>query len=170
MAGFVIHLAIAQEHLKKSKRKEENEEQFIFGSVQPDFIMPKTASHYGATPEYTDLKKFLKNNDIESSIDRGRFLHLITDYLFYNHYLGHYPREELNDDYDFANKQLVEKYNVNVIKEVKDKIYFKEGTPKHMTFDLACKVIDEISELDLDQVKKEVLKDNKNKWNTYKED
>ena len=151
MAGFVIHLAIAQEHLKKSKRKEENEEQFIFGSVQPDFIMPKTASHYGATPEYTDLKKFLKNNDIESSIDRGRFLHLITDYLFYN-------------------QQLVEKYNVNVIKEVKDKIYFKEGTPKHMTFDLACKVIDEISELDLDQVKKEVLKDNKNKWNTYKED
>ena len=167
MAGFVIHLAVAQEYLRNNRQIKENEQQFLFGSVQPDFIMPKTASHYGKSPAYTDLKKFLELNETNTSLDKGRFIHLITDYLFYNHYIGHVPKEELHNDYDLINKQIVEKYRVKIIDEVKDKIYYKEGTPKYLTYETACKFINEVSKIDLEKAKKEILKGNK-KWNVYR--
>ena len=166
MPGFVIHLAIAEQYLQKHKQKE-NKKQFIYGSIEPDFVMPKSDSHYGKSPAYTNLKNFLENNEINTSLKKGNFLHLVTDYLFYNHYLGHVPKEELHNDYDLINKKLIEKYNVEIIEEVKNKIYYKEGTPKHLTYELACKVIEEISNLDLQKVKEEVLL-GKEKWKTYK--
>ena len=166
MAGFVIHLAIAEQYLQIHEQQE-NEEQFLYGAIEPDFVRPKSDSHYGKSPAYTNLKKFLENNKINTSLKKGQFLHLVTDYLFYNHYLGHVPKEELHNDYDLINEQLIEKYKVKVPDNIKNQIYYKQGTPKHLTYELACKVIDEVSRLDLEKVKEEVLSGSE-KWETYK--
>ena len=165
MPGYVVHLAVAQEYLKTHKEKYSQE--FMEGTVAPDFTSDKSKTHYGKSPAYTNLKNFLENNKIDTDYNRGFFLHLITDYLFYNKYLDKFEKPQIYDDYDYTNKKLIEKYNVTIIDNVKDKIYFKEGTPRILTLELACKVIDEISKLNLDEVEQEVKKDD-TKWNKYK--
>ena len=62
---------------------------------------------------------------------------------------------------------MKEKYNVELLEEIKDKVFFETGKPQILTFELACKVIDEISEMDLDEIYNEA-KRNDNKWNKYK--
>lgn len=165
MPGYVVHLAIAQEYLKKHKVN--YSEDFIKGSIYPDFTSDKSKSHYGTSPAYTSLNEFLKSNTIDTDFDKGRFLHLVTDYLFYNHYLDRLEKPQIYNDYDYTNQFLMEKYNVVLPEEVKDKVFFKEGKPEILTHALACKVIDEVSDLKLEEVQKEVII-NKEKWNTYK--
>lgn len=166
MPGYVIHVAVAQEYLKKHKNNE-NKEEFVKGTIEPDLIKPKTLSHYGKSPAYTNLKKFLESNEIETSFQKGFFLHLITDYLFYNHYLDKFSREDIYNDYDILNARLIEKYNVQLPEKVKQYVFNKEGITKILSEELACKVIDEISNLKMEDIQKEVLEDNE-KWTTYK--
>lgn len=167
MPGYVIHVAIAQEYMRKHNNKKENYQEFVKGVIMPDLIRPKSESHYGESPAYTNLKKFLNNNSIDNSLNRGKFLHLIADYLFYNFYLENFSKEYIYNDYDILNMSLIEKYNVELPEIAKDSVFFKEGKTKVLSLELAHKVIDEISELDIDNVKVEVLNDDK-KWNTYK--
>ena len=54
MPGYVIHIAIAQEYLKKHLKKEEKEE-FINGVIAPDLTKIKSETHYGKSPAYTNL-------------------------------------------------------------------------------------------------------------------
>ena len=56
MPGFVIHLAIGQEYLRKQNKN--YSEEFQKGIVAPDFIDDKSKTHYGKSPRYTNLKKF----------------------------------------------------------------------------------------------------------------
>ena len=84
MAGYVVHLAVAEEYLKS--HPEEQYEEFIQGVIFPDSVTPKSITHYGKSSAYTNLGEFLKENDINNSYKRGYFLHLLTDYLFYNYY------------------------------------------------------------------------------------
>ena len=164
MAGFIMHLAIAQEYLKNNK--EDDEKAFLYGSIQPDLVTPKSESHYAKAPSYTNLKNFLLENEIDTSLKRGQFIHLITDYLFYNHYLPRFDRKDMYNDYMVLNKPLIKKYNVNIIEEAKQYSHSIEGTTKILSYDMACNIIDEISELNLEQVKLEALNDNK-KWNYF---
>lgn len=165
MPGFVVHLAIAQEYLKKHNK--EYSQDFLNGSIEPDFTSDKSKTHYGKSPAYTNLENFLMKNDIEEDFNQGYFLHLVSDYLFYNHYLDRLEKPQIYDDYDFTNKSIIQKYNVEIPDKIKDRIFFKEGTPKILTLELAYKIIDEISYMDLEVIKKEVLNNDK-KWNTYK--
>ena len=165
MPGFVIHIAVAQEYLKKHNKS--FSEDFILGSIEPDFTDNKSETHYGKSSSSTNLKKYLSKNKICTDFERGYFLHLITDYLFYNHYLDRLEKPQIYDDYDFTNKSIIQKYNVEIPDKIKDRIFFKEGIPKILTLELAYKIIDEISYMDLEVIKKEVLNNDK-KWNTYK--
>ena len=165
MAGYVIHLAIAQEYLKKNNIDYNID--FIRGAIQPDLTNDKTKTHYGKSPAYTNLKEFLLNNNLCTNLNKGIFLHLITDYLFYNYYLEFFSKEYIYDDYDISNKSIIDKYNVKILEEVKNNIFFKEGKMKILTFPLIYKIIDEISNINLEQTKKEILENNK-KWNYYK--
>lgn len=171
MAGYVIHIAIGQEYLKKHKEIKEDYEEFIKGVVAPDFVIPKSKSHYGKSPAYTNLKEFLNNNDINNSFNRGQFLHLITDYLFYNYYLDTFSNEYIYNDYDILNEQLIKKYDIKLIDSIKDAVkdfvLFKEGETKILSIELANKLIEEISDLNIDNVVKEV-NNNDLKWNIYK--
>lgn len=165
MPGFIVHIAIAQEYLRKHNKKFSQD--FILGSIEPDFTDDKSKTHYGKSPAYTNLKDYLKTNNINTDFEKGYFLHLITDYLFYNYYLDEFEKPQIYYDYDFTNKTLIEKYNVMVPDKIKDKIYFKNGLPKILTLDLAYKIIDEISNLTLEEIRKDVINNNK-KWNYYK--
>ena len=61
----------------------------------------------------------------------------------------------------------MEKYNVTLLDSVKDKIFFKEGVPEILTLELSYKIIDEISNVNLERIKEEVNK-NLSRWNYYK--
>lgn len=165
MPGFVIHLAVAQEYLKKHNRKYSLE--FMRGTVAPDFTTDKSKTHYGKSPAYTNINGFLKDNKLDTDYNQGFFLHLVTDYLFYNKYLERREKAVLHNDYDLTNKELIEKYDVTLIEEVKEIVQHKEGTPEILTHELVCKVIDEVSDLDLNEVAEEAKREDV-KWNTYK--
>ena len=165
MPGYVIHLAIAQEYLRKHNKKKS--EDFILGSIEPDFTTDKTKTHYGKSPAYTNLKEYLENNKIDDDFKQGYFLHLVTDYLFYNYYLNEIRKPQIYEDYDVTNKTLIEKYKIDLPEKVKDKIFFKNGNPEILTVKLACKVIDEVSEYKLEEIAKEVI-EGSDRWNYYK--
>ena len=108
MPGFVIHIAIGQEYLRKHNLNYSKE--FIKGIVAPDFTSDKSKTHYGKSPRYTNLKKFLDNNKIDTDYNKGFFLHLITDYLFYNYYVTKIGKDGLYNDYDLTNKDIIQKF------------------------------------------------------------
>ena len=164
MAGYVIHLAIAEEYLKKHKDVKEDYEEFIKGVIYPDSVTDKSLTHYGIKSSKVILKDFLQDNEINNSYMRGYFLHLITDYLFYNKYLEKFTKDIYND-YDILNKRLIEKYNVVLSENVQNNVFYKEGETKILTMELAIKIIDEISDLNLNAVEKEIRENsNDEKW------
>lgn len=170
MPGFVIHIAVAKEYLKKHNNNEYDDE-FIKGNILPDLTDDKTKTHYGKSPTYTNLKEFLLHNKLNNSLNKGIFLHLITDYLFYNYYLENVPRksskEILHNDYDIINKDLIEKYDIKLPENIEKYVFYKNGESKILTFNLAVKVIKEISELNIEKVQEEVIED-KERWKKYK--
>ena len=164
MAGYVIHLAIAEEYLKKHKDVKEDYDEFIKGVIYPDSVTDKSLTHYGIKSSKVILKDFLQDNEINNSYMRGYFLHLITDYLFYNKYLEEFTKDIYND-YDILNKRLIEKYNVVLPENIQNNVFYEDGETKILTMELAIKIIDEISDLNLNAVEKEIRKNpNDEKW------
>ena len=135
MPGYVIHIAIAKEYLRKHNQK------------------------------YTNLARYLKNNKLDTEFNKGCFLHLVTDYLFYNKYLDKIEKPQIYYDYDYTNEDIVNKYNLELPEEVSNKVFFKKGTPKILTLELEYKIIEEVSNLDILEIAKNV---NNVEWNTYK--
>ena len=164
MAGYVIHLAIAEEYLRKHNDIKEDYEEFIKGVIYPDSVTDKSLTHYGIKSSKVILKDFLQDNEINNSYMRGYFLHLITDYLFYNKYLEKFSKDIYND-YDILNKRLIEKYNVVLPENIQNNVFYEDGETKILTMELAIKIIDEISDLNLNAVEKEIRENpNDKKW------
>ncbi len=168
MPGYVIHLAIAEEYLEKHKDKAEEHDKFIKGVIFPDGVADKSLTHYGECSSKSNLYNYLQHNDMNESFKRGYFLHLLTDYLFYNKYIETFSKKIVYNDYDILNKGIMDKYNVVIPEEIKPYVFFKnEGKPKILTKELVEKFIEDVSNLDLDIVEKQV-KENKEKWTTYR--
>lgn len=129
MAGFHIHIAIGKEYLKKNNIKDTTS--FMKGIIDPDFGNKK-ATHYSGEQDKNnlisylankvDLYKYLLEHDIDSDYEKGVFLHLITDYEFFNHffdknYLSHINYEDFCKDlyysYDVNNEYLLNKYKID---------------------------------------------------------
>ena len=164
MAGYVIHLAVAEEYLKKHNNIKEDYNEFIKGVIYPDSVTDKSLTHYGIKSSKVILRDFLQENEIKNSYMRGYFLHLVTDYLFYNKYLEKFSKDIYND-YDILNKDLIEKYNIKLPKEILDSVFYKKGQTKILSMELAIKIIDEISDLDLNVIEKEIRENpNDEKW------
>lgn len=148
MAGLVIHVAIAQEYLKKHKEK--NEEEFIKGVIAPDLTNNKIKSHYGKTNQITDLKNYLQENELNTSYQRGYFLHLLTDCLFYTKYFPNLTKS-VYDDYDKLNKSIIEKYNVKIPKGIEKYAQIKTGKPEQLQLEKINKLIQEISDMNIEE-------------------
>lgn len=167
MPGYVIHLSVAEEYLRKHTNKKEKYSEFIEGVIYPDSVIDKSETHYGKTSSLSNVYEFLKENKIDNSFNRGYFLHLLTDYLFYNRYIDHTSKDIYND-YDILNKRLIENYNVKVPEKIKENAKFKDGKLVILTNGIVDKLINDISEMDIDEVAKDVMK-NPNIWTKMRE-
>lgn len=130
MPSFNIHLAIARKYCEKHEIK--NKEEFYRGSIDPDLVTDKSVSHYTGKRdknyleeflyEKVRLDKFLENQVVDSEYKLALFLHLATDYIFFN---GLFEREYIrNISYDDFIQDLYHSYYVtNVYLEEKYRIH-----------------------------------------------
>ena len=146
MPSFIIHLAIAKKYL--NNHPQENAEEFYQGVIAPD-LKDKSTSHFGPYSSKPDLNRYCKEVGLETSYNRGYFLHLLTDDLFYNKYLKGFS-SEIYEDYNIINKKLIEKYGIEIPKEIIGKVKFHEGNTKILNYESICRFIDAVGEMELD--------------------
>lgn len=191
MASFSIHLAVGKRYMDKNHI--ENKQLFMRGIVDPDLVSNKDESHYTLertddtvlthlnTKIY--LPTFLKKNAIDNDYMKGVFLHLITDYLFFTDFFEkdyltnisygefckdlYYSYDLTNDyfkkKYDIELSDFIEKININIDKDKKEKSFNQSQTRKNI-LDLKKldKLIEKVSNIDLEKYKRKILKANKN--------
>lgn len=167
MAGYVIHLAVAEEYRRKYPEDIDNYDKFIEGVIFPDEAVDKALTHYGPKSSKVNLKAFFEDRDIKDSFNKGYFLHLVTDYLFYNKFLEYFSKDIYND-YDILNKALIERFKVIVLEKVKDKVFFAEGSTKLLNLDKTIKFIESTATYKLCDIKAAVL-NNDEYWLTIRQ-
>lgn len=159
MAGYVIHLAVAEEFIKKHPEDIQDYKKFIEGVIAPDGVSDKSITHYGEKSSKVNLKKFLENNEINNDFNKGYFLHLVTDYLFYNKFLD-YISKDIYNDYDILNKTLKDFFNVKIPESVKEKVFYKQGETKILSLEKTINFIKKVSRYELNDIKESVLENN----------
>ncbi|MBQ8425396.1 MAG: hypothetical protein IJX17_05190 [Clostridia bacterium] len=190
MASFSIHLAVANKYLENFEV--EDKMAFFRGVIAPDLTNKKSISHftenqskdnaftYFATK--VNLVKYLNASYDESSFQEGYFLHLVTDYLFFNKYfekdyLENYNTEKFLSDiynsYDEVNSYVEKKYSVNyydfydeISNNINSKKKFINEDDKIKTNLLPEDKIDEfinyVSKIDLKNYRLKLLENGKN--------
>lgn len=166
MPGYVIHLATANEYMRKHPIEIKNKSDFLLGTIKPDFTTKenKGNTHYGYSSSILSLRKYLREKDIDTDYEKGYFLHLVTDYIFYNKLLKT-TSKKIYDDYDILNSYLIKKYNVEILDEIKEHVFFKDGDTTILHKELAEKTVDIVSDYDLNEIKNEIMStDYTEKW------
>ena len=168
MPGLAIHLAAANEYIKKHPN--ENKVRFLDGAIAPDVAMNGLLSHRSSHDVTKDgqhyllgkvvLRDCLNDFDMNSSYGRGYFFHLITDHAFCCLLLGYGKnysdmtyngiREKLYHDYSVTNAFFKEKYGVVYPEEVKEYDVESSGTPTIINIEDVCRMIEDLSEIDLE--------------------
>lgn len=140
MPSIHIHLAIAERYVEKHEINNKNE--LLEGSIAPDFVIPKSISHYSVIRkekvsvmqelnDSANLRNYLKENEIKSDFDRGYALHILADELFFKEffteeYFEKHTEEEffqnLYKSYDALNLYLIEKYNIEISDDMEQRI------------------------------------------------
>lgn len=139
MPSFQIHLAIAQRYMEKHTI--EDKDAFMEGSIAPDFVRPKEKSHYtiGISTDdliknarnKVDLKRYLEENKVETDYEKGVFLHLLTDKIFFTEFfdenlLRHSTYQEFTENlyisYNQTNSYIEEKYHLVLKQDMIEKI------------------------------------------------
>ena len=172
MPALTVHLAIAKKYLES--HPEEDEESFISGSIAPDFGYDKFSNHYGKVfdkitclEEYVclmvDYNEYLKHNKLDTSYNRGFFLHLVTDYIFYYDFLNNNHIKNLNlneiikigyEDFDSINSYLIQKYDLKIPDIANDVIEYSDDEPKILKKEEIVDFIEFIGTVDLKKYKR----------------
>lgn len=190
MAGFNIHLAIGKSYIDNYPINDINS--FYNGIVAPDLSSNKVISHYTSCTDKSNLEYYLSkrvelydyliNNTINSDYDKGVFIHLLTDYLFYNYlfdkkYIRNIDINIFNNDlyhsYDNTDKYLEIKYNLkelNIYAELnnyKNRAKKKKNTKYEngkdiLPLDKLEKFIYDTSHIDIEKYKNKILEYKKN--------
>ena len=168
MAHVAIHEIIADRYIKKHPGEIENQEEFIKGSVAPDLNeqltqrrTSKDISHYGRWSNgnvETNIDKFLEDENIDITKDywKGYFLHLFTDYQFYNNKFNEEFEEikkingNLREEYDYLFKEILERYNIILSKYTDKYVHIKEREPRYIKLGKLLDFIEEISDINID--------------------
>lgn len=167
MASFHIHLAIAKRYIEKNNV--EDEKSFYNGTIEPDLEEYENILHYTDKNRNKEnifqylkgkalLPNFLTENDINNDYYRGVFLHLVTDYLFFNdffetNYLATISYNDFVKDlyysYNLVNQYLRDKYSID-LSDLKDKLYnnIKKDRKEKGTIESKGKNILDINKLD----------------------
>jgi hypothetical protein len=166
MASLMLHMAIAGKYCEVNKV--DNILEFVSGNLAPDILPDKDSNHYlsgyfpsayrEAIMNRVNLSAFCKANRLISDYNRGFFLHLLTDYVFYTQYLRNLdtyknmsdiPDEEMKImmylEYDRVSYYLVNKYskyiNLDILQPIARRtdsspmeIFSEEGIDKFIDF------------------------------------
>ncbi len=146
MPGFIIHIAVAKKYIDNFKNDIKNENDFLQGVLAPDLFNDKYESHYHNYGEVCSGLNYLLKNcnfDINSDYGKGYFLHVLTDYIFYNYdfkkevyYVRSHNLKTFYHDYDCTNKFLIQKYNIkNIPKEAEKFSGHLDEEPIYLKFD-----------------------------------
>ena len=146
MPSFTIHIAVANKYMSNFKNDITNEEAFMKGIIAPDLFEDRYESHYHNYGEICVSLKYLLENcnfDINSDYGKGYFLHVLTDYIFYNYdfkkevyYVRSHNLKTFYHDYDCTNKFLIQKYNIkNIPKEAEKFSGHLDEEPIYLKFD-----------------------------------
>ena len=146
MACSTIHLAVAKQYLEKHQQF--NYEKVIAGTLSPDASSNNDLSHYTALNRGSDnvshvrgkvnLYAFLKEHKTLNDFELGWFLHLVTDYLFFEecfseNYLLNNSYETFCKDlyfaYEHLNLYLTETYQITESDYKDYPSEFYEGKP-----------------------------------------
>ena len=130
MASSAIHLAVAKKYYERNNISDYDN--FIVGSLYPDAADDKDQAHYTDRNRGTNnvsylqskvnLYSFLKGRKELNDFELGWFLHLVTDYLFFDEcfskeYLLENSYEKFREDLYFAynclEKYVSDKYNID---------------------------------------------------------
>lgn len=130
MASSAIHLAVAKKYYERNNIYDYDN--FIAGSLYPDAADDKNQAHYTDSNRGTNnvsylqskvnLYSFLKGRKELNDFELGWFLHLVTDYLFFDEcfskeYLLENSYEKFREDLYFAynclEKYVSDKYNID---------------------------------------------------------
>lgn len=175
MASLMMHLVIADKYCKLHNIEDTLE--FVSGSIAPDVLNNKEASHYvddnikretyiDLIKNRVDLIKFCKVNVMANDYVKGYFLHLITDYVFYTQYMLklnkikllencdiQYVKNIVYDEYNRLNTYLIKKYpdiNIEILPpECRENINLESDI---FNTDDIEKVIDFCARLDLNKI------------------
>lgn len=166
MPGYIIHISVANEYMRKNPNEIKDYSKYIDGVIFPDSVEDKSLTHYGEKSSKVNLKKFLEENEIEDDYNKGYFMHLVTDYLFYNKFLDCFSKDIYND-YDILNLKLQERFNIKLPNMIRDKVFYKDGETKILELDSVLKFIDDTSNYKLNNIREKVL-DNDKEWTEFK--
>lgn len=142
MASFVVHMCVAKKINEKLKL---NDKKFLLGSIIPDISKitqeDKHYTHFIDEKEISfnnniNLDKFIAKykNHIKDDFVLGYYVHLYTDYLWYNFYVKDFINAKeihlldgkvidnssenyvkyVYSDYDNLNEMLIKKYKLNL--------------------------------------------------------
>ncbi len=130
MPSIQIHIAVGKKYCEINKLNFTLD--FYKGVVEPDLLGEN--SHYSGLRDKNDILEYLKNkvnlisylnkNNILDEYHKGYFLHLVTDYLFFNYYFSKKYLEDIGYEkfcknlyfsYDVVNDYLIEKYKIDYL-------------------------------------------------------
>ena len=154
MPGYVIHLAVAEKNAKLSNVV--NKEEFMRGVIAPDLLKSVGIdAHYGNSSN-PNLKMFLQKHDLKKDYNKGYFLHLVTDYLFYNKLLGKWA-PQIYDDYNVLNPILINKYNIQLPNELQNCVKFEDKALTILKFDDIISFIETVGKMPINQMCKKYV-------------
>lgn len=171
MPGFTIHIAIAKEYARKHEKEIKNIDEFIEGTIDPDYIsienksIGKSKTHYGIWGDWTRddqiirLDKFLQDEKVDLSRDywKGYFIHLLTDDYFDRIYFREEAKQAkknhdtFHNDYDCLNAEITERYHIEVMKKIKKYMNPLKQKPQYLKLEKIIQFIEEMSDIDLQQ-------------------
>lgn len=175
MPCIAMHLAITKQYCHYNKT--ENPKIFEFGAIAPDIDPNKFESHYGIKQQTTSVKQSLENKtdiikclndlDITKPEDRAKFLHLITDYLYYRYIyvesVEQWTKEQLDqalyNDYNYITYYILDKYKITIPPQAQHLVVSKycKGDFEFITRRQVDNFIDQVAKLDLLKSAKELL-------------
>ena len=168
MASLYMHLFVAQEYLKKNSNKEK-ENEFIEGSIAPDLVDDKPKSHYGPITAKPNLRAFLKNNNVNNSYYRGYFLHLLTDYLFYNYLIDidkvveqigvEEWKRKLYKDYNGISSKIANRINIETPEQLKKYVVSEEEATELFREQDLFDFLVNIARINIDEMVKKIQKE-----------
>ena len=181
MACTLMHMAIGKRYCEK--HPDEDYKDLLLGSNLPDMTADKNTTHFGNTIrgltylEYAkrkiDLDAVVEKIPLNSSLKRGIFLHLISDYVFFNDIRLKIDKERIKTtlvrdmahdsdlDYNYFSELLLSKYDIdfNDIPEYLRKFISKPEQDHAIFYDEneVFNYIEKMSDFNLEKVRDAII-------------